>query len=113
MEGMLEAELAKLGVPVADFVARLQASPPNRSLTLTPTPTPTPNNHPGTSPWTLTRRQASPECRAASELVETVLAMDDFVSFKGMMIKLRADLERAMRPIEDFNVRFARPHTEI
>ena len=76
MERLLEAELAKLGVPVGDFVARLESSP---------------------------------ESKAASELVETVLAMDDFVRFKSMMIKLRADLERALQPIEqDFNVRFAR-----
>ena len=55
------------------------------------------------------RLESSPESKAASELVETVLAMDDFVRFKSMMIKLRADLERALQPIEqDFNVRFAR-----
>ena len=78
MESLLEAELSTLGVPVGDFMARLEADP---------------------------------HSTAASELVQTVLAMDDFVKFKTMMIKLRADLERALAPIPDFHDRFAR--TEI
>ena len=66
MEGLLEAELAKLGVSVDDFVTRLRA-------------------HQGTS-------------KAAEELIETVIAMDDFHSFKQMMLRLKADLEGSSLP---------------
>ena len=70
---LLEAELAKLGVPVGDFVARLEASP---------------------------------QSRAASDLIETVLAMDDFVSFKAMMIRLKEDVEDVVD--EEDMARFSR-----
>ena len=60
MEGLLEAELAKLGVAPDDFVARLKA--------------------------------ASEEDQRASDLISTVLAMDDFVEFKRMMLKDDLDL---------------------
>ena len=60
VEGMLERQLAQLGVSVDDFVARLQACP---------------------------------ESREGNDLLETVLSMDDFGSFKAQMLRLRADLE--------------------
>ena len=60
VEGMLERQLAQLGVSVDDFVARLQACP---------------------------------ESRDGNDLLETVLSMDDFGSFKAQMLRLRADLE--------------------
>ena len=60
VEGMLERQLAQLGVSVDDFVARLQAYP---------------------------------ESRQGNDLLETVLSMDDFGSFKAQMLRLRADLE--------------------
>ena len=41
------------------------------------------------------RLHASPHSRAASDLVETVLAMDDFPTFARMMRHLKADLEGA------------------
>lgn len=44
------------------------------------------------------RLQASPHSRAATELVEAVMAMDDFRSFKQMMVRLKADLEGADLP---------------
>lgn len=73
MESLLEAELAKLGVPVADFVARLEASPGSK---------------------------------AASELVETVLAMDDFVRFKAMMLQLKEEVVEVVE--EEVMARFSR-----
>ena len=73
MENLLEAELAKLGVPVGDFVARLEACP---------------------------------ESRAASELVETVLAMDDFLRFKAMMVQLKEDVTEVVE--EEVMARFSR-----
>ena len=73
MESLLEAELAKLGVPVGDFVARLEAC-----------------------------RESS----VASELVETVLAMDDFVKFKAMMIQLKEEVTELVE--EEVMARFSR-----
>ena len=39
------------------------------------------------------RLQACPESREGNDLLETVLSMDDFGSFKAQMLRLRADLE--------------------
>ena len=39
------------------------------------------------------RLQACPESREGNDLLETVLAMDDFCTFKAMMLRLKADLD--------------------
>ena len=52
------------------------------------------------------RLQASPHSKAASELVEAVLAMDDLLVFKRMMLTLKRELEEADLP-QDARDRFA------
>ena len=44
--------------------------------------------------------------RSASELVDTVLAMDNFAHFKSMMLRLKADLDGSGLP-QDTLDRFA------
>ena len=39
------------------------------------------------------RLQACPESREGNDLLETVLSMDDFGSFKAQMLRLKGDLE--------------------
>ena len=66
IEGMLERELAKLGVAPEDFVERMRNECANKGLT---------------------------GGGAAEELLDAVLAMDDFRFFKEQMLRLKADLE--------------------
>ena len=49
------------------------------------------------------RLEASPGSKAAGELVETVLAMDDFVRFKAMMLQLKEEVVE-----EEVMARFSR-----
>ena len=48
----------------------------------------------------VSRLQASPDSRVGSDLLESVLAMDDFLEFKRMMLRLKADLELASLPVD-------------
>jgi len=64
MEAMLERELGKLGVAPEDFVDRMRAACASGTV----------GGH------------------GAAELLEAVLAMDDFGSFKAQMLRLKADL---------------------
>ena len=47
-----------------------------------------------------------PGSKAASELVETVLAMDDFVRFKAMMLQLKEEVVEVVE--EEVMARFSR-----
>ena len=77
MESLLEAELAKLGVGVDDFVERLRSSPQSKS---------------------------------GNDLLESVLAMDNYEQFKAMMLRLKDDLDLVNLP-QDTLDRFASSET--
>lgn len=56
----------------------------------------------------VTQLQACPESREGNDLLETVLSMDDFGSFKAQMLWLKRDLELLHLPDDTLDA-FAPP----
>ena len=54
------------------------------------------------------RLQACPESREGNDLLETVLSMDDFSTFKAQMLRLKGDLELLNLPADTLD-EFAAP----
>ena len=56
----------------------------------------------------IARLQACPESKEGNDLLETVLSMDDFSTFKAQMLRLKGDLELLNLPADTLD-EFAAP----